>query len=60
MWDDLIKYYKKIKEYKEGTCSANWWGMSRDEKKKLSKTRKMSLEFSKSMYTKMRSFVGKR
>ena len=59
-WDGLIKDYKKIKEYIEGTGSANWWGMSRDEKKELSKTRKMSLEFSESMYTQMESFVGKR
>ena len=59
-WDGLIKDYKKIKEYIEGTYSANWWGMSRDEKKQLSKTRKMSLEFSESMYIQMESFVGKR
>ena len=35
-WDGLIKDYKKIKEFIEGTSSANWWGMSRDEKKSLS------------------------
>ena len=29
-WDGLIKEYKKLKDYKEGTCSANWWGMSRE------------------------------
>lgn len=50
-WDGLIKYYKKIKEYIEMIGSANWWRMSRDEKKELSKTRKISLEFSESMYT---------
>ena len=59
-WDGLIKDYKKIKEYIERIGSANWWGMSRDEKKELSRTRKMSLEFSESIYTKMESFVGKR
>ena len=32
-WDGLMKDYKKLKEYIEGTGSANWWGMSRDEKK---------------------------
>ena len=36
-WDGLMKDYKKLKEYIEGTGSANWWGMSREEKKKLSK-----------------------
>ena len=46
-WDGLIKYYKKLKDYIESSNSANWWGMSRGEKKELSKTRKMSLEFSK-------------
>ena len=38
-WDGLIKDYKKLKEYIEGTGSSNWWGLSREEKKVLSKTR---------------------
>ena len=59
-WDGLIKDYKKLKEYIDGTGSANWWGLSRDAKKQLSKTRKMSLEFSESMYVEMEGFVGKR
>ena len=59
-WDGLIKDYKKLKEYIEGTGSANWWGMSRDEKKDLSRTRKMSLEFSEAMYMEMEGFVGRR
>ena len=59
-WDGLIKDYKKLKDYIEGTGSANWWGLSREEKKELSKTRKMSLEFSEAMYTEMEGFVGKR
>lgn len=59
-WDGLIKDYKKLKDYIEGTGSANWWGMSREEKKELSKTRKMSLEFSEAMYTEMEEFVGRR
>ena len=59
-WDGLIKDYKKLKEYIEGTCSANWWGMSRDRKKQLSKTRKMPLEFSEAMYAEMEGFVGRR
>lgn len=59
-WGGLIKDYKKLKEYIESTGSGNWWGMSRDEKKQLSKTRKMSLEFSEAMYTEMEGFVGKR
>ena len=59
-WDGLIKDYKKLKEYIEGTGSGNWWGMSRAEKKQLSKTKKMSLEFSESMYIEMEGFVGKR
>ena len=25
-WDGLIKDYKKLKDYIEGTSSANWWG----------------------------------
>jgi hypothetical protein len=40
--------------------SGNWWAMSREEKKQLSRTRKMSLEFSESMYIEMEAFVGKR
>ena len=59
-WDGLIKDYKKLKEYIEGTGSANWWGMSREEKKLLSRTRKMSLEFSETMYAEMEGFVGRR
>ena len=59
-WDGLIKDYKKLKEYIEGTGSGNWWGMSREEKKQLSRTRKMSLEFSEAMYIKIEAFVGKR
>jgi hypothetical protein len=59
-WDGLIKDYKKLKEYIEGTGSGNWWGMSREEKKQLSRTRKMSLEFSEAMYIEMEAFVGKR
>ena len=59
-WDGLIKDYKKLKEYIDGTGSANWWGLSREEKKSLSKTRKMSLEFSEPMYNEMEGFVGKR
>lgn len=59
-WDGLIKDYKKLKEYIEGTGSGNWWGMSREEKKLLSRTRKMSLEFSEAMYTEMEAFVGRR
>lgn len=59
-WDGLIKDYKKIKEYVEGTGSANWWGMNREEKKVLSKSRRLPLEFSESMYKEMEAFVGKR
>ena len=59
-WDGLIKDYKKLKEYIDGSGSANWWHLSREEKKQLSKTRKMSLEFSENMYTEMEGFVGKR
>ena len=58
-WDGLIKDYKKLKEYIEGSGSANWWAMSREEKKLLSKTRKMLLEFSESVYIEMEGFVGK-
>ena len=56
----INKGLQKLKDYVEGTGSANWWGMSRDEKKELSRTRKMSLEFSEAMYTEMESFVGRR
>ena len=59
-WDGLIKEYKKLKEYIDGSGSANWWGLSRDKKKQLSKTRKMSLEFSETMYNEMEAFVGRR
>ena len=59
-WDGLIKDYKKLKDYIEGTGSANWWGLSREEKKLLSRTRKMSLEFSEAMYAEMEGFVGRR
>ena len=59
-WDGLIKDYKKLKDYIECTDSANWWGLSREEKKELSRTRKMSLEFSETMYMEMEGFVGKR
>ena len=59
-WDGLMKDYKKLKDYVEGTGSANWWGMSREKKKDLSKSRKMPLEFSESMYIEMEAFVGKR
>ena len=59
-WDGLIKDYKKLKEYIDSSGAANWWGLSRDEKKQLSRTRKMSLEFSESMYIEMEAFVGKR
>ena len=34
--------------------------MSREEKKQLSKTRKMSLKFSEAMYVEMEGFVGRR
>ena len=59
-WDGLIKEYKKLKDYIEGSGSANWWGMSRDEKRELSRTRKMPLEFSERMFSEMETFVGKR
>jgi hypothetical protein len=59
-WDGLINDYKKLKDYIEGSGSAHWWGMSREEKKQLSKTRKMSLEFGEAMYEKMEGFVGRR
>jgi hypothetical protein len=59
-WDGLIKEFKKLKDYIEGSGSANWWGMSRDERKELSRSRKMPLEFSERMYSEMENFVGKR
>ena len=59
-WDGLIKDYKKLKDYIEGTGLGNWWGMSREEKKLLSRTRKMSLEFCEAMYVEMEGFVGTR
>ena len=59
-WDGLIKDYKKLKDYIESTGSGDWWGLSRDEKKELSRTRKMSLEFSEAMYMEMEGFVGRR
>jgi hypothetical protein len=59
-WDGLMKEYKKLKDYIEGSGSANWWGLSRDEKRELSRTRKMPLEFSEVMYSEMETFVGKR
>ena len=59
-WDGLIKDYKKLKDYIESSGSGNWWGMSREEKKQLSRTRKMSLEFSEAMYVEMERFVGRR
>jgi hypothetical protein len=58
-WDGLIKNYKKLKEYVEGTGSGNWWGMNREEKRELCKNRKLPLEFSESMYNEMENFVGK-
>ena len=59
-WDGLVKDYKKLKEYIEGTGSGNWWGLSREKKKEMSKTRKMPLEFSEAMYVEMEGFIGKR
>lgn len=59
-WDGLIKDYKKLKEYIDGTGSTNWWGLNRKEKKTLSKIKKMSLVFIESMYIEMEGFVGKR
>jgi hypothetical protein len=59
-WDGLIKDYKKLNDYIEGTGSGNWWSMSREEKRDLCKTRKLPLEFSECMYTEMENFVGKR
>ena len=59
-WDGLIKEYKKLKDYIEGSGSANWWGMSKEKKKELSRTRRMPLEFTETMYNEMECFVGKR
>ena len=59
-WDGLIKDYKKLKDYIEGTGSANWWGMNREEKRDLCKIRKLPIEFSETMYNEMENFVGKR
>ena len=59
-WDGLIKDYKKLKDYMEGTGSANWWGMNREENRDLCKTIKLPLEFNKCMYNEMKIFVGKR
>ena len=59
-WDGLIKDYKKLKDYIEGTGSGNWWRMTREEKRDLCKTRKLPLEFSESMYNEMENVVGKR
>jgi hypothetical protein len=59
-WDGLIKEYKKLKDYIEGSGSANWWGLSKEEKRELSRSRRMPLEFTETMYTEMESFVGKR
>jgi hypothetical protein len=59
-WDGLTKDYKKLKDYVEGTRSANWWGMNREEKRDLCKNKKLPLEFSERMYNEMESFVGKR
>lgn len=59
-WDGLMKEYKKLKDYIEASGSGNWWGMSRDEKRELSRTRRMPLEFTESMYIEMEGFVGKR
>lgn len=59
-WDGLIKDYKKLKDYIEGTGSANWWGMTREGKKELCKTRKLPIEFTECMYNEMEAFVGKR
>lgn len=44
----------------EGSGSANWWRMSREENKLLFKTKKISLEFNESMYIEMEGFIGKK
>jgi hypothetical protein len=59
-WDGLIKDFKKLKDYLEDTGSGNWWGMNREQKRDLCKTRKLPLEFTESMYNEMQNFVGKR
>ena len=59
-WDGLIKDYRKLKEYLEGTRSGNWWDMNREEKRELCKIRRLPLVFSEGMYNEMESFVGKR
>jgi hypothetical protein len=59
-WNGFIKDYKKLKDYIEGTGATNWWGMTLEEKKELSKTRKMSLEFSEAMYMEMEGFLRRR
>lgn len=59
-WDGLMKDFKKLKDYIERTGSGNWWGMSREEKRDLCKTRKLPLEFTECMYTEMEDFVGRR
>ena len=59
-WDGLIKDYKKLKIYIDGTGSTNLWGLSKEEKKQLSRTMKMSLEFNESMYIEIEGFVGRR
>ena len=59
-WDGLVKDYKRLKDYIDSLGSGNWWALSREEKKQLFKTRKMSLEFSEFMYAEMEGFVGKR
>ena len=59
-WDGLIKDYKKLKDYIEGTGSGNWWGMNREQKRDLCKIKKFPLEFSEAMYAEMENFVGKR
>lgn len=32
-WDGLMKDFKKVKEYLEGTGVGNWWGMSKVKEK---------------------------
>ena len=50
-WDGLVK------DYIDSSGSGNWWALRREEKKQLSKTRKMSLEFSESMYAEWRGLL---
>lgn len=33
-WDGLIKDFKKLKEYIEGTGSGNWWGLFQREEER--------------------------